>query len=513
MGFGFVAEDLQQQRIEGGDILHVLIGQRLVTLGECVCAGGQLVDVVALTLSIAGKFSHQLRQQVQYIAEQLLHRRPRFNAAFQHAVEQVFHGPGQFTQHQRAHHPATAFEGVESSAQFAQGRFALGVGRPARQVFPEDFQDLVSFFEEDFAQFIVHRFFTRRRWQQAARRIQGGWIDRRHRVGEDIGQGLDDVGIVQFLLVLHHLRLTRAEHFIQHRDIVFAGEKAERCQALLRNVEQLFTGRFSVVAQTFKVILDAGDDVGQAVQRLPARLVRVEQQMLADKVVAGVDQARRTAQRDHRQRATHLGEQGRQRLQMLAVPVGVDVVDDHVLGLLQADARFLDHDLVDLRQVGGRQAAVFLAFGLHRADHAGQRGFHIEQGPGDIHEDRIVGFALALGEAQHHRQLINDDFARLTKPQHRQGIGDLSQGCQQAFQIGGVLPVAAHEQVEALLDPHQFFAQRSQHRAHGVTVGAGQPRAFFIDHRAVGQRVVQSVAIFHGQHLPGGVFGLGNVKQ
>ncbi len=69
-------------------------------------------------------------------------------------------------------------------------------------------------------------------------------------------------------------------------------------------------------------------------------------------------------------------------------------------GLLQADAGFLDHDLVDLRQVGGRQAAVFLAFGLHRADHAGQRGFHIEQGPGDIHEDRIVGFALALGEAR-----------------------------------------------------------------------------------------------------------------
>ncbi|MNL05826.1 hypothetical protein D3C87_1264400 [compost metagenome] len=118
-----------------------------------------------------------------------------------------------------------------------------------------------------------------------------------------------------------------------------------------------------------------------------------------------------------------------------------------------------------------------------------------------------------MGEAQHHRQLINDDFARLTKPQHRQGIGDLSQGCQQAFQIGGVLPVAAHEQVEALLDPHQFFAQRGQYRTHGIAVRTGQPRAFFIDHCAVGQRIVQSVAIFHGQHLPGGVFGLGNVEQ
>ncbi|MNK72415.1 hypothetical protein D3C87_918890 [compost metagenome] len=109
--------------------------------------------------------------------------------------------------------------------------------------------------------------------------------------------------------------------------------------------------------------------------------------------------------------------------------------------------------------------------------------------------------------------MIDDHLARLAETEHREGVGNLSQRCEQAFQIRGVLTVATHEQVEALLDPHQFFTQRRQHRAHRIAVGAGQARAFFVDHRAVGQRVVQGVAIFHGQHLPGGMFGFGNIEQ
>jgi hypothetical protein len=63
------------------------------------------------------------------------------------------------------------------------------------------------------------------------------------------------------------------------------------------------------------------------------------------------------------------------------------------------------------------------------------------------------------------------------------------------------------------LRTNRLFAQRGKHRAHRIAVRAGQPCTFFVDHRAVGQRFVQSVAIFHGQHLPGGVFGFGNVEQ
>ncbi|MCY1432936.1 hypothetical protein D9M71_489530 [compost metagenome] len=273
--------------------------------------------------------------------------------------------------------------------------------------------------------------------------------------------------------------------------MLLTGEKTEVRQAFFRDIEQVFALRLRVITEAFEIVLDAGDHVGQAVQFLPARLTRLEQQVLANKVIAGFDQARRPAQRNHRQRPAHLGEQGRQRLQMLAVPIGVDVVDDHVLGLLQTDAGLLDHDLMDLCQVGGRQAVVILALRLHGSDHAGQRRLDVQQGPGNVHEDRIIGFALALGEAEHHCQLIDDHLARLAEAQDRQGVGDLPQRRQQAVEVGSVLAVTAHEQVQALLDPHQLFAQRSQHRAHGVAVGTGQARAFFIDHHAVGQRVVQ----------------------
>jgi hypothetical protein len=51
MGFGFFAEDLQQQRIKGRD--DVFGGQRFLALGQGMGAGGQLVDVVALALAPA----------------------------------------------------------------------------------------------------------------------------------------------------------------------------------------------------------------------------------------------------------------------------------------------------------------------------------------------------------------------------------------------------------------------------------------------------------------------------
>ncbi|MNR35564.1 hypothetical protein D3C85_1534190 [compost metagenome] len=93
--------------------------------------------------------------------------------------------------------------------------------------------------------------------------------------------------------------------------MLLAGEKAEGRETFFCDVEHTFARRFRVIAETLKVILDAGDHVGEVVQFLPTRLTRLKQQMLANEVIAGLDQARRTAQRNHRQRATYLGQQGR----------------------------------------------------------------------------------------------------------------------------------------------------------------------------------------------------------
>ncbi len=112
---------------------------------------------------------------------------------------------------------------------------------------------------------------------------------------------------------------------------------------------------------------------------------------------------------------------------------------------------------MNLGQVSGGQAAFFAVFRFDGADHARQRGLDIQQGPGDIHQHRIIGFAVALDQAKHHGKLVDDDFARLAEAQYRQGVGDLPQRRQQGIEVAGVLPVTAHEQIQALLDPHQFL--------------------------------------------------------
>ena len=120
---------------------------------------------------------------------------------------------------------------------------------------------------------------------------------------------------------------------------------------------------------------------------------------------------------------------------MLAITVSCQVVAHQLFGFFKPDARFLDDQLMNLHQVGGRQAAFFVRRRLDVADHAGQRGFHIKQRRGHVHQHRVGRLTLALGDALHHHQLIDDDLTRLTKPQYRQGIGDLAQRCHQAAQL------------------------------------------------------------------------------
>src|SRR5690606_41969058 len=66
-------------------------------------------------------------------------------------------------------------------------------------------------------------------------------------------------------------------------------------------------------------------------------------------------------------------------------------------------------------------------------------------------------------------QLVEDGLAWLGEAEHRQGVGDLLEGCAQAADLVAVLPIAAHEQVERILDTHQLLAQGGDHRANGRT--------------------------------------------
>ena len=136
-----------------------------------------MIDLIALALGLGGEIGDQARQQADHFVEQLMQRRRRFDAVFQYAVEQVFHGPGQFAQHQGTDHAPAALEGVEGAAQLAQGRSVGGVGVPLREKVMEHFEDFVGFFEEHLMQLLVHRRFARGRRQQAAGGVPRGRVE------------------------------------------------------------------------------------------------------------------------------------------------------------------------------------------------------------------------------------------------------------------------------------------------------------------------------------------------
>ncbi len=170
---------------------------------------------------------------------------------------------------------------------------------------------------------------------------------------------------------------------------------------------------------------------------------------------------------------------------MLVVPLGRDELDDRVLGLLQAIARFTNHQLVDLSDIGGRQVAGFVAFLNRTSDHAGQGSFDVQQRPGDIHQHSVIRRLPTLRNGLYEDYLVEHDLAWLCKAKNSQSVGDLLERHFKAGEIADDLAITAHEQVKAILHPHQLFTKRSHHRAHRTPVRACQLGTLLIDHGTV----------------------------
>ncbi|CRM76441.1 hypothetical protein [Pseudomonas sp. 22 E 5] len=431
VALGFVAEDLQQHRVVGLG-LCTATGLCCTATGEGMGTGGQGVDFIALVLVVSGEVGDQFGQQGYRVIQHVLHVGAKGHAAFKHAIEQVFHSPGQLGQHQGADHAAAAFKRVKSPAHFALGGFVGAVG----QVAVQHVEDFVGLFKEDFAQLIVDGFFIGRRRQQTAGAMQRRRVQARDRAGQGIKLGLARRAVGRQCTLWRNQRLTPG---------FLGGQVTQRGQALGGQFQHAFARSVSVLEHAFQVVLKAADHLGKMRQLRLGRRRVVDHQLFVDVIGATPHQARCAWQWNHRQGAAHLAEQLRQGFQALAVPVGFDAVDHQFFGLAQALARLADHQLMNLRQVGGGQAAFFAAFRFDGADHAGQCGLDIEQGAGDVHQYGVIGFAVTLHQAQHHGELVDDHLARLAEAQHGQGIGDLPQWRQQRIQVVGVLAVAAHE--------------------------------------------------------------------
>ena len=231
-----------------------------------------------MTLVVDGKVRDQLRQQGHRFVQHLLHVGAEGHAALQHTVQQVFHRPGQLGQDQGAHHATAAFEGVEGAAHFGLGGFVRAVG----QVTVQHFEDFVGLLKEDFAQFIVDRFFIGWRRQQAAGPLQGGRVQPRRGAGECVELGL----------ARRNLGRERAIRCNQGLAPGFFGGQVTQCgQALGGQFQHTLTRRIRILEHALQVIFQAADHVGEMRQFHLGGWCIVAHQLLVDVIGAAAHQA------------------------------------------------------------------------------------------------------------------------------------------------------------------------------------------------------------------------------
>ena len=198
---------------------------------------------------------------------------------------------------------------------------------------------------------------------------------------------------------------------------------------------------------------------------------------------------------------------------MLMIPLRSNEFDDRVLRLLQAVTRFTNDQLMNLRHIGRGQVTFFATLFGRPPDHASQRRLDVQQRAGNIHQHSVIRRAQPLADGLDQGDLIENDLARLCETENGQGIGDLLERHLEAGEIGDDLAITAHEQVEAVLDPYQLFAEGRDHRAHCTAVGTGKLGPLLIDDSAVRQRFIQTVMLLeclNARRLPR---CLGNVEK
>ncbi|MNM88258.1 hypothetical protein D3C81_1004660 [compost metagenome] len=215
--------------------------------------------------------------------------------------------PGQLCQDLRSNHAPTALEGVQAPAQFDQGVAIGAVGLPARPHFIEQRQQLVGFFKEYLAQLVIDRRFFGRHYSRHYQRRRF-WL-------KAITQG---------------------------------------SKAVLSRLEEPRGIGLGVGNQPLQVALAGAQGLGQFGQGSRICQGFTAQQLLMHIVAAMTDQRRCARQHQHRQGATNLLQQARQRLQALGLPAGVEAIADQVLDLLHHGKGFFQHQLANLDQIGAR---------------------------------------------------------------------------------------------------------------------------------------------------------------
>ena len=315
-------------------------------------------------------------------------------------------------------------------------------------------------------------------------------------------------------------RVTR----LDYRAGVFGAQAVlELHQALGSHGEDAVAPLGVVFGQAFQVIVDAGNHVCQGIQFGPGGYLSRREQLLDNITPAIADDRCALRQWQHVQTAAHAVEQIGDGLQQSMIPLPDDEGVDRFAAFFQRIARFLYHLAMHQHHILGCGQALHVAalpvtgrltaLALH-AENAVQAGLHVQQAPRHIHQRGIVDHRLTGGELAYQLGLFLQYPPWLAQTQHGQGVGNLLHGGNERRQILGAGTIAAHEQIQLILDQQQFLAERFNHRLHGTAVRTDQARAGgLIGDVVIGKQCLELIALLERVKTRTAARALGHIEQ
>ena len=170
-----------------------------------------------------------------------------------------------------------------------------------------------------------------------------------------------------------------------------------------------------------------------------------------------------------------------------------------MLGLLDVHGSFVHQrieNLADFRL--GQLGAIAVAFIAGRAqalDVIVQRGFDIEQGPGDVEQGAFIRLAAALRNLLDGGALLGDHAPRHAESKHAQGVADPIQQLDLAQQVGRITLLRTQVDVQRFLDAHEVVLDRHGNRVEQGAVVSGDRALGVFDFTIGRQQRIQAVGV------------------
>ena len=248
------------------------------------------------------------------------------NGLVNHTIQEVFNRPRQFANTGGANQSAAPLERVEGTTNLGQ-RFTVIVvlAQPGIE-FVDGFENFFGFLNENAENLIVQKLRIRALgffWgsRNGGFRLLFSRFNNRHVLCGSFGPG----GLC-------------------------ADREPEGCEAVLGNSENRVVFA-NTLGQTFKVILDAGDGIGQNIQLFPVRNLFAAQQHVSDVALCRGQHAGNPIQRDQAEAAANAVQQARDVFNFPGIPLRGNEIHDGGLNLLQGVAGFAEQRATGFTQL------------------------------------------------------------------------------------------------------------------------------------------------------------------